>query len=190
MKRMRGHLVMEAALLAGLAILLGLGINRFRTDPLPRALPRSYYNLESGARPILLAAAHRIYEGGSSQFLDARAPQEYEVAQIDGALNVPLDRWEELYGEVHSWIDGQRIVLYATGSDVSLADDLAGALISKGSPRDSVFVYLGGIEEWKAAGYATRSGPDPVLGGASGDPGWDEDDGEGLGEEATEESVE
>lgn len=156
--------LIEVAILGGASLAAGFAANRFRTDPLPTALPASYFQVESGARPILLSAARRLYDEGSSLFIDARDPAEYEAGQVDGALNVPLDQWEEVYGELHSWVEGQRVVVYASSAQTSLADDVAGGLISKGSPRDSVYVFLGGYDAWREAGYPTRTGSDPVLG--------------------------
>ncbi len=106
----------------------------------------------------------RLYKEGRSVFLDARTPDEFALGQIDGALSVPIDRWQDLYPEILPWIEGQKTVVYAGAADVGPADDLAGALLSRGQPRDSVFLYVGGMEEWRRAGLPVRKGERRFLG--------------------------
>jgi rhodanese-related sulfurtransferase len=137
---------------------------RFREDPLPMSLPPAFYHTESAARPILLKKAKRMFGEGGTVFLDARPPQDYEAGQIDGALNLPFDRWRELLPEILPWIAGQKIVVYSDAPSIVAADDLAGALLSRGTSPDSLFLYLGGIEEWIAAGLPVRRGGGPLSG--------------------------
>jgi hypothetical protein len=82
---------------------------------------------------------------------------------------VPFDAWEELYPAVEPWIAGRAIVLYAGRDGIQLADNLAGALASKGHD-DSLFVFLGGVAEWREAALPTAKGPDETL------QEWDEED--------------
>ena len=95
-------------------------------------------------------------------FLDPRETAEYEDARIEGALHVPFDRWEELYPALEPWIDGRPIVLYAGRDKIQLADDLAGALASQGHD-DSLFIFLGGIVEWRETALPIAAGPDATL---------------------------
>jgi rhodanese-related sulfurtransferase len=127
-------------------------------------LPAAFYKIDSGARPILLAAAGRLFHEGRTVFLDARSGDEYVAGQIDGALSVPIDRWRELYPDLLPWIEGQKTVVYSSPDEIDAADDLAGALLSRGGARDSIFVYLGGVAEWGAAGLPIRRGEGTTLG--------------------------
>lgn len=149
---------MELIVLAGIALAIAAITNRNREDALPMRLPEAFYRIDSGARPILTAKAARLFKEGHTVFLDARSPEEFALGQIDGALNVPADRWRDIYQDLLPWIEGQRTLVYSGPKEIDSADDLAGALLSRGQPRDSVFIYLGGIEEWRAAGLPVREG--------------------------------
>jgi rhodanese-related sulfurtransferase len=145
------------ALVAAAAAFSAIG-NGMRRDPLPMRLPEALYQVESEARPILLPRAVRLYKEGRSVFLDARSPDEFAFGQIDGALSVPIERWQDLYPEILPWIEGQKMVVYAGAADIGPADDLAGALLTRGQPPDSIFLYVGGMEEWLRAGLPIRKG--------------------------------
>jgi len=160
MRRLFLELIAIALLSAG----IGIAINAGRHDRLPMSLPDAYYQVESKARPIFLKTARRLFEEGQTIFIDARSAEAYAEGQIEGACNVPLDQWQSLYPDLSSWIQGRKIVVYAGRAEVGPADDLALALASR-EKRDSLFVYIGGIEEWKACHLPMRTGPDPILGG-------------------------
>jgi rhodanese-related sulfurtransferase len=166
--------LIELALIALVAASAGFAINALRRDRLPMRLPEAYYDIESKARPIFLAAARRFFDAGHAVFVDARPAAAYEEGQIEGALNLPLDRWAEIYPRIASWIEGRAIVVYAGKDGVRDADDLALALASRRA-SDSLYVYTGGFEEWKAAGLPLRSGPDPNAG----DDSFEDDSSEG-----------
>jgi rhodanese-related sulfurtransferase len=118
--------------------------------------------MESGAAPLTLAGAQRLFDQGRSVFVDARESEEFEKGQVEGALNVPIGQWEELYTELAPWIEGQPVVVYAGRAWIGPADDLAAGLASRGH-ADSLFVFLGGFESWQEAGLPTMSGPDEML---------------------------
>ncbi len=158
MRRILGELV----LLALLAVAAALAANLLRANRFSLRLPKGFYEVSSGARPVLLPRARALFEAGETVFIDARSAASYEEGQIQGAFSVPFDRWREIYPSLSPWIENQPILIYASGSEVSAADDLAGALIGKGH-HAPVFVLIGGVEEWREAGLPVRTGPDSVL---------------------------
>ncbi len=178
--------LLEALLLAVLAAAVAVTLNASRAEKLPARLPEAFYHLESGARPALLPQARRLFDEGKTVFLDARSREKFERGQIDGALNVPFDRWREIYPNLGGWIEGRKVVLYADRSGTGDADDLAGALAARGHARDSLFVYLGGFEEWRDSGLPVSAGPDRVLGeeGSADEEDWRDEPAERDTEEA------
>lgn len=129
---------------------------------MPLRLPVAYYQVESGARPALLHQARRLFEAGETVFLDARPADEYEAGQIQGAFSLPFDEWREILPRLAPWIENQPLVIYSSDTEVSLADDLAGALIGKGH-AGQIHVFVGSLDDWRDAGLPIRTGPDPVL---------------------------
>lgn len=140
-------------------------VNGSRGNRLPMSLDRAFYSIESGARPILVREAARLYEQGRAAFLDARPTGRFALGQIDGALPVPADQWPEISEDVLPWIEGRRIVVYGDAGEINAVDDLAGSVLSGGIPRDSVFIFMGGIEGWRAAGLPVREGESSILSG-------------------------
>jgi rhodanese-related sulfurtransferase len=157
--------------LAVLSAIIAAGINGLKREPFPVHVPPGFYGIESPARPLLVAGAGRHFEEGRSVFVDARRASAFEEARIQGALNVPFDRWEELYPALEPWLAGRGIVLYAGRDDIRTADDLAGALAKRGH-IDSLFIFLGGVEEWRRAGLPIATGPDSTLEGSEGWGEW------------------
>jgi rhodanese-related sulfurtransferase len=162
-----------------LSLLVGFAVNAARKNSVPMKIPAAYYKVESKtAKAIFLTDARRLFEAGDAIFIDARGPEEYERGQIEGACNVPLDRWQDLYPALSPWIEGKPVVIYAGKDQAGLADDLALALSSRVT-RGRISVYIGGMEEWAGAGLPIRTGPDPILGGES--DSWGNDAGSGAG---------
>jgi rhodanese-related sulfurtransferase len=154
--------VIEALLLAAAAVVAGGVGNAIRRDHLPLRLPATYYQVESGAKALLLAPAEEMFRGGKAIFLDARPVDAFEAGHIQGSFHVPVEEWTSLYEDLAPWIEGQPIVVYASPDQVSRADELARALASRGHAR-RLFVYVGGIEEWRGAGMPVDIGPAPPL---------------------------
>jgi rhodanese-related sulfurtransferase len=111
-----------------------------------------------------------MFGGKRAIFLDARSNDEFEAGRVQGAFSVPLEEWSFLYDDLAPWIEGAPIVVYASADQVSRADDLARALASRGH-RGRLYVYVGGLDEWRAAGMPVDAGPPPPL-----NPGSDEGD--------------
>jgi 3-mercaptopyruvate sulfurtransferase SseA len=159
------RIVVELVVLAAVAALLALGINLLREEPFPFRITEEFYRIESGAKPLTLSNAHRHFDEGRAIFVDARTSEEFEEEQIEGALNVPIEQWEEIYPALSPWIEGQPVVLYAGRDWIGPADDLAAGLAARGH-GDSLFIFLEGFEVWREAGLPTISGPDQILGGS------------------------
>lgn len=155
------RIVLELVLLSLLAAVVAASGNLLRKERLPLRLPSAYYHVESGAQPVLLPQARRLFEAGEAAFIDARPGHEYESGQIQGAYSLPFEEWREAYALLAPWIENQPLVIYASESQISLADDLAGALIQKGH-RDALYLFVGSPEDWERAGLPLRTGPDPI----------------------------
>lgn len=155
--------ILETLVLAMIALAAAALLNGTRRNPIPMRLDEAFYKIESNARPIGLRGALGLFEEGRAIFLDARSRESFALGQIDGALNVPADRWADLIDDVLPWIEGQKVVVYADEIAIDPADDLAGAILARGFSSDSLFVYIGGFEAWRAAGHPVREGASTVL---------------------------
>jgi len=93
-------------------------------------------------------------------FIDARDDQHYKTGHIPGAYQ--FDRFhpeDYLTNVVQVCLTAQRVVFYCNGGD---CDDSEHAAImlrdSIGIPREKVFVYGGGMNEWTTNGLPIEVG--------------------------------
>jgi rhodanese-related sulfurtransferase len=129
----------------GVAVLVVVlaGVLFFRPDRAPAvpALP-----LE-----VSVAEAASLRDAGAF-ILDVRQPEEWNESHIPGATLIPLPELETRVNEVPK---GQKIVVVCrSGNRSAQGRDI---LLSAGFTE--VTSMAGGINQWKAAGLATQSGP-------------------------------
>jgi len=153
----------EAGLIAGLSVVLGL----FSHVPLIRLFLRGglspgLISTETGPGIILitLAEAEDLFAGGQGAFIDARSRKDFSTGHIPAAKNLPF---EEAKGkaivEVAAGIPrGKAVVIYCSGKDCSTG--LALAVLLRDQGLEEVRVFMGGWDEWIAAGLPTEQGND------------------------------
>ena len=95
--------------------------------------------------------AHRALSAGAAQLVDVREAVECAAERVEGALNLPLSRFDEFAATV----DAARPVYLLCLSD-GRASDAAGRLAAAGHAR--VFVVDGGLSAWAAAGLPVLRG--------------------------------
>ena len=84
--------------------------------------------------------------------LDVREPSEWNEAHIAGATLIPLGELVSRAGELPR--DQEIVIVCRSGNRSAQARDL---LVNEGFTQ--VTSMAGGLNEWKAAGYPTVSGP-------------------------------
>jgi rhodanese-related sulfurtransferase len=52
-----------------------------------------------------------LQEGGDRQFVDVREPQELELAQLEGFINLPLSQHGEWSADIHTRLDAHQETL-------------------------------------------------------------------------------
>jgi rhodanese-related sulfurtransferase len=151
-----------AALLAGAAILSGTLAQMI----LPRRIPwvENWAERVEGqalAENLPVVSAHQVsqaYLQGGHVFADARPAEDFAEAHLPGAVSIPIGDFAEAFLRVQMRISPtQPFVVYCSGPECDESLILARWLKQTGVSRVSVFV--GGMEEWREAGY-------PIEGGA------------------------
>lgn len=110
---------------------------------------------------IQLPAVKKFFDAKGALFVDAREPEEFAVARIPGAVNLPFDtavtdpvRLEKLD------TGGRPIIVYCGGGTCEVSKTLAFSLIQAGHSK--VLVYMGGFPEWESSGNAVEKGSAPA----------------------------
>lgn len=84
------------------------------------------------------------------RFLDARDAADYNAGHIQGAINIPYHDLEKYRDKLNALPRDQVYITYCSSAcDVSI--DMAYAMAKMGFKK--VYIFHGGWDEWKAAGY-------------------------------------
>ena len=159
--RPRGRWLLETVVILGLGAAGGWLLNTVREEPLPLDLPSAQLLTESGARIVSPGAARRLFEEGDYVFVDARPTVEYLAGHIEGALSLSTSHFDELYHELTLWSGGQPLLVYGSGAEVPVADDLARRLGEAG--EEQVVIMTAGFEAWESRSYPIERGADGLL---------------------------
>jgi len=105
---------------------------------------------------INLANAQRLFQEGAL-FVDARPREAFLEDHIPGARSVTEETLPDRLSEISGLVEeGKRVVVYCQGMDCDESHMLAAKLREGGI--DGVYVFAGGIGEWKAAGASLEKG--------------------------------
>jgi rhodanese-related sulfurtransferase len=160
-------------LLAILALIAGLTLNRFRSDPLPliyqppeqrfaaqlTALVGAPPFEQSSVASISLNDLRLMVQAKNALILDARSSVSYQQGHIPGALNLARDDFAADYQRLSSVLDANHhrpIIVYCSGGACNDSRLVAAALITLGF--DDVKVFTGGWDAWSASGSPTITG--------------------------------
>lgn len=159
-------------LLAVVALVVGLLVNRLRTSPLPLVYVSKEKRLDhavqlvsplsqtdsaqihaAATRSIDLDEFQKLAVNGSATILDARTATFYRLGHVPGALNLSREAFEHDYATLRSKLEvskGRTIAVYCSGADCQDSKLVAGALLKLGF--GTVLVYPEGWEQWTQAG--------------------------------------
>ena len=162
-RSLRGQLLIAVALII-LSAGLGLAVNAGRPSGLPliqdwnktlkeRAAERN----SAGIVMMDLDEFSRTYKNQDAVVIDARSHDFYSMEHIPGALNLPLEKADDLLPKILADIPPQKIIItYCDSATCEKGRELAEKLVGHGWGRAAVFI--GGMMEWLDAGLPVSSG--------------------------------
>ena len=99
--------------------------------------------------PIRIDFAKALFDK-KYRFIDARDVSDYQAGHVQGAMNIPYHDLDKYKSVLEGLPKDQVYVTYCSAAcDVSI--DLAYAMAHMGFTK--VYIFHGGWDEWKAAGY-------------------------------------
>jgi len=111
---------------------------------------------ESGDPPFIdVNLAQFEYSSGTSLFIDATLPEEYECGTIPGSINIPFEQLPddlEVYFDsvLHGVPKDYPLIVFCTGEECDLSLHLARNL--RGFGYTTVSIFFGGAREWERFG--------------------------------------
>jgi rhodanese-related sulfurtransferase len=164
--------ILGCFLLLGICFILSFGINAISPNGI--AL-QGQWDRQQG---VLMAGANkahavdvmqinnplkvkRLVASGKTIVLDVRWPEIYDIGHIPGALNFPLEYFEEEKKKLLSKITPEdEILVYCAGVTCHDSHTFAARLVKMGFSH--VTVYAGGFAEWEEMGFGVATqGIDP-----------------------------
>ncbi|MCP5052424.1 MAG: rhodanese-like domain-containing protein [bacterium] len=162
----------QLLIIVAASLVFGLGYNQFSKSPLPvfetykadtnidreTGEDLSVYFDEMDAETL-----DSLRETDTIIMLDARTPDRYEKGHIPGAISLPIIKYAETYDSVAPLLeDGKTVVLYCIGIHCIDSSMLAKELHLKG--HKELFIFKGGMEEWRKKGYMVQT-PEGIVPG-------------------------
>jgi rhodanese-related sulfurtransferase len=149
-----GKIFLGAVIIAMVAALIGLGVNLVS----PKGIPWIY----APPKDLVLAGikvpiidekqAYGFFKQGDTLFVDAREEEDFGDSHIKGAISLPSPQVEERLPAIEPLLPKEsRIVLYCSGPDCNMAQEVALVLAQLGYKR--LYIMAAGLPAWKRAGF-------------------------------------
>ena len=132
-----------------------MAVNHFRPDglplaggPPPKTAPNDSKN--QGEPLVSIEEASALFLAHGAVFIDARPAADYRAGHIEGALNLPADRFEQALPDVVSKVQpGSVLIAYCDGVHCPLSREVASQLSARGYSH--VTVLENGWTLWRDA---------------------------------------
>lgn len=155
--------IIEISLIVLIAVALGGIWNRtlladaWRGTPTSQATPAQAG--EVLPMPVGLAQVKEMLDAGQAVVVDARSTASFREGHIAGARPLPLEEAKQRTGKSRLLDDVPKdavVIAYCNGFSCHDSTELAKLLIAAG--YSSVYVFEGGLPEWRDAGYPVARG--------------------------------
>ena len=131
------------------------------SNPLEATLLRlQQHGLQSiSSNGVAQLVSDPMYEQGLIVLVDARDDEHYQKGHIPGAWQFNHYRAEQYLPNILPLcMSAQKVVVYCNGGACEDSEFATVMLRDAGVPRDSLFVYAGGISEWISSGRPVETG--------------------------------
>jgi len=162
--RIGSEALWQSGVILVISVVLGLVVNHVRANRLEifgdcSQLARSIMDYGDNLA-ISFDEAQRLFLSRKAIFLDARSRELFQWGHIPGALNLPLQAFDEYFERVMAEIpEDAMIITYCNGKGCGLSKELALSLIDKG--YRNVHVLTDGWSLWEAHDFPIETGDRP-----------------------------
>lgn len=141
----------DAIVLALCAVVLGFASTAIRSKGIfatSAALSPATQGVQSDSPTMIqLPEAKRLFESGEAVFLDARHAFDFARGHIRGAVNIPLNEFDNRPGLLDSLPRNRILITYCDGVECNSSIGLAARLRDAGF--SGVRIFFAGWNEWQ-----------------------------------------
>jgi rhodanese-related sulfurtransferase len=113
--------------------------------------------VETGSKILSLKETQNYFKTKKAIFIDARPLGAFNKGHIPGAINLPIDLFEQYYPDVDNEIDeNDSLIIYCTSLDCHFSASLAEILTEYGYKK--IMLFEGGIVTWEEVGLPIEKG--------------------------------
>ena len=151
-------IIKQASYILIIAVVLGLVVNAFSSNPLSFIRPLDTRETEY---PQLSAdEVMKHIEEGSAIIVDAREAKYYEEGRLPSAINLPAHQFGEYFADIgESLPQDYPMIIYCQGSPCDESLEVLENL--KLLEFEKLYLYLGGWTEWINKGFMVESDQTP-----------------------------
>jgi rhodanese-related sulfurtransferase len=152
--------VLEMVLIVILGSAVGVGYNA--VSPAQKKVPVKGSVSEAQGIQMLTLDEVRYYVDSQkgTVMVDARAPEEYGLGHIPGALNVPMDGFDASFQKQSASLKkATMVIVYCSGGSCNTSHEVANLLQKKGVRKLAIFTD--GLPGWMKANLPIKNGPQP-----------------------------
>ncbi|MFO1498667.1 MAG: rhodanese-like domain-containing protein [Verrucomicrobiota bacterium] len=150
-----GRSLLQVVVILVLGSALGLLANAISPKRIPLQTPPK--QAPRADEFIPLDQAQRLWSEGTSFFIDARKPADYEAGHIANALNLPVEAFGEHYPRLAPMLTPEsQLIVYCDGTECELSHRLASELQQQG--YTNVHVLFNGWTAWRSAHLPVEQG--------------------------------
>lgn len=92
--------------------------------------------------------------------VDPRSPKDFAKGHLADARNMPLQSIPDRKGELDKRLEAyDRVVVYGEDRGSAVARAMAKRMLAVG--YDNIYVFMGGLEEWRRANLPVPQSPEP-----------------------------
>lgn len=151
--------IFQMVILVAIGSALGLAYNAVSPGGIPVQGGKPQMWGEKGVRMMKLDEVQYYLQQPGTVLVDARSIYEYKLGHIPGALNLPVDNFDQVFRQVAPKLKPAKLVIvYCSGGSCGTSEEVAKKLMEHGLTGDRLAIFSDGLPGWMGANLPIKTG--------------------------------